>query len=336
MADPFTYDHRPGRRYVESEEDKTERESTPPTHAAPIVPKNHFGIVGALVFCYVSPFTASVCQSFLLMIMYNPYFEELGISESSHIFCELVGPWIGYLLAMSYVGGCFGKHIANPKSKLFVFALVGIAQIVHFTVFWMEDVILEDTRFKENLFVYSLIQLVNGEYFVRLVCIFLLRFVVEIDVEFRPENSCVNRCATTCCLCCGRLCIMFLGFVFLVLLAVASEKNFDSSGFNGNFEWNFQSGGGFDVPNFGGNAAGGRITALRTLNLGTSASLRDIKASYRTLAKAYHPDKCGQHGDGMDPKECESKFIKVQESYEYLTGKSAKSVRGKRPKYSRL
>ena len=226
--------------------------------------------------------------------------------------------------------------MANPKSKLHVFVLVGIAQIVYFTVFWMEDVIMEDMRLKENLIAYPLIQLLNSEYFVRLVCIVLLRFVMEINVEFRPANSCVNRCATTCCLCCGRLCMMFLGFIFLVLLSVASEKNFDSSGFNGKFEWNFQSGGGYDVPNFGGKTAGGRMAALRTLNLGTSASLRDIKGAYRTLAKAYHPDKCGQHGDGMDPKECESKFIQVQESYEYLTGKSTKRARGKRPKYSRL
>ena len=64
-----------------------------------------------------------------------------------------------------------------------------------------------------------------------------------------------------------------------------------------------------------------RRRALHSLNLGTGASMRDIKSSYRKLAKLYHPDKCGRDGS-MSIKECETHFIKVQESYEYLLGKN--------------
>ena len=90
---------------------------------------------------------------------------------------------------------------------------------------------------------------------------------------------------------------------------------------NGSARFNFDFGGD-DFGGFGGSDGGSssydynggrmpRSRALRSLNLGSGASLRDIKSSYRNLAKLYHPDKCGRGDDGMSAKMCEKKFIQV-------------------------
>jgi len=58
-------------------------------------------------------------------------------------------------------------------------------------------------------------------------------------------------------------------------------------------------------------------SAYKILEIETNASVADIKAAYRTMAKKYHPDKL-QHMDEAYRKGAQEKFQKVQEAYEQL------------------
>src|SRR3954451_1732856 len=60
----------------------------------------------------------------------------------------------------------------------------------------------------------------------------------------------------------------------------------------------------------------------RTLGLRRDASPAEIKAAYRRLAKAFHPDAAG---DAAIPR-----FLAIQAAYEQLTGISPTSDRGAR------
>jgi tetratricopeptide (TPR) repeat protein len=51
----------------------------------------------------------------------------------------------------------------------------------------------------------------------------------------------------------------------------------------------------------------------RLLGLRTGASFEDIKASYRRLARAYHPDV-----NPDNPQQAQEKFIQLTEAYKYL------------------
>ncbi len=57
--------------------------------------------------------------------------------------------------------------------------------------------------------------------------------------------------------------------------------------------------------------------AYKILEIDPSASINEIKAAYRTMAKKYHPDKL-QHMDEAYQQGAEEKFRKVQEAYEQL------------------
>ena len=54
--------------------------------------------------------------------------------------------------------------------------------------------------------------------------------------------------------------------------------------------------------------------ARRTLGLGETATLDEIKVAYRRLSLKYHPDKCA---DG-DRQECEEMFKKINKANEIL------------------
>ena len=58
-------------------------------------------------------------------------------------------------------------------------------------------------------------------------------------------------------------------------------------------------------------------TAYKILELDTNASVSEIKAAYRKMAKKYHPDKV-LHLGKEHQKGAEKKFRKVQEAYEQL------------------
>lgn len=58
-------------------------------------------------------------------------------------------------------------------------------------------------------------------------------------------------------------------------------------------------------------------SAYKILEIETNATVSDIKAAYRTMAKKYHPDKL-QHMDEAYRKGAQEKFQKVQEAYEQL------------------
>ena len=58
-------------------------------------------------------------------------------------------------------------------------------------------------------------------------------------------------------------------------------------------------------------------TAYKILELDTNASVSEIKAAYRKMAKKYHPDKV-LHLGKEHQKGAEEKFRKVQEAYEQL------------------
>lgn len=58
-------------------------------------------------------------------------------------------------------------------------------------------------------------------------------------------------------------------------------------------------------------------SAYKILEIDRTATVAEIKAAYRTMAKKYHPDKLG-HLDEVYRKGAEEKFMKVQEAYEQL------------------
>jgi DnaJ like chaperone protein len=58
-------------------------------------------------------------------------------------------------------------------------------------------------------------------------------------------------------------------------------------------------------------------SAYKILEIERNATVSDIKAAYRTMAKKYHPDKL-QHMDEAYRKGAQEKFQKVQEAYEQL------------------
>ena len=58
-------------------------------------------------------------------------------------------------------------------------------------------------------------------------------------------------------------------------------------------------------------------SAYKILEIDRTASISEIKAAYRTMAKKYHPDKL-QHMDEAYQKGAQEKFQKVQDAYEQL------------------
>jgi hypothetical protein len=331
MADPFTYN--PTATATDGVRQRRPKSSvTPdaPTGAEEVVESmetdNHFGINAAIVFHLVGSWLQSIAHTLLLTLAYSPW---LGLAnfDSADIFCEIFGPVLGYLLTMRYVGGCYGKMSGSWNTFLRSFVVVLFAQIAHFTVFWMEDVISETQAIPAPV-----ASVVNSKYFVSLVSMACIKLFYENVPGFRIENSCLNRC----CSCCVDTCTfifycmwMSVSVITIIGLFLDSSFSFDNPGTH----WQFRFGGGgagsggnYDVPSFGGHVSK-RTKSLRALNLGTSATMRDIKTAYRTLAKQYHPDKCGNGAASMPKAECEEKFIHVKEGYEYLTKKTRRSGR---------
>lgn len=54
--------------------------------------------------------------------------------------------------------------------------------------------------------------------------------------------------------------------------------------------------------------------ARKTLKLGETATIPDIKEAYRKLSVKYHPDKCKD----KDKKKCEENFKKINNANEIL------------------
>ena len=54
--------------------------------------------------------------------------------------------------------------------------------------------------------------------------------------------------------------------------------------------------------------------ARKTLKLGESATIPEIKEAYRELSLKYHPDKCKE----KDKKKCEEKFKQINNANEFL------------------
>ena len=54
--------------------------------------------------------------------------------------------------------------------------------------------------------------------------------------------------------------------------------------------------------------------ALKTLGLGDTASIAEIKDTYRKLSLKYHPDKCSK----KNVKKCEEKFKEINNANEFL------------------
>ena len=59
------------------------------------------------------------------------------------------------------------------------------------------------------------------------------------------------------------------------------------------------------------------LESLGVLGLKGGVSMQEIKSSYRSLAKEYHPDKLAGMSDGIKNL-AKEKFQMIQESYEYL------------------
>jgi DnaJ family protein C protein 3 len=60
----------------------------------------------------------------------------------------------------------------------------------------------------------------------------------------------------------------------------------------------------------------------KILQVSVDANDRDIKASYRRLAKLYHPDKAS----AAEKKEAEDKFRDVAEAYEVLSNEEKRAA----------
>lgn len=52
----------------------------------------------------------------------------------------------------------------------------------------------------------------------------------------------------------------------------------------------------------------------KILELGETATLREIKRAYREMAKIYHPDKCKKR----EKKECEGRMKEINRAYKLL------------------
>jgi len=55
--------------------------------------------------------------------------------------------------------------------------------------------------------------------------------------------------------------------------------------------------------------------ARKTLKLGESATIPEIKKAFRKLSLKYHPDKCGE----KDKAKCEKKFKEINNANQVLT-----------------
>jgi DnaJ-class molecular chaperone len=55
--------------------------------------------------------------------------------------------------------------------------------------------------------------------------------------------------------------------------------------------------------------------ARKTLGLGETATVAEIKEAYRRLSLKYHPDKCAQR----DKQECEDAFKQINRAKQILT-----------------
>lgn len=85
-------------------------------------------------------------------------------------------------------------------------------------------------------------------------------------------------------------------FLFLLLLFCSRNHAFWQRGFSSS------------------SPAGGEENYYKILGVSSSASSEEIKKSYRSLAKQYHPDKNPQ-----DPTTAEKKFIEITQAYEILS-----------------
>ena len=143
MADPFNYDHTSSvgtdstntlRRRQTTTTMETEQEMTPPSlqEDNTLKQKNLFGFNAAITFFIIGPMLKSFMQTILLTFAYAPFLPFTLDSSSADIFCEIVGPFLGYLLAMKWIGGCYGKMFPSSTYSLHflqIFALVFIAQV---------------------------------------------------------------------------------------------------------------------------------------------------------------------------------------------------------------
>ena len=54
--------------------------------------------------------------------------------------------------------------------------------------------------------------------------------------------------------------------------------------------------------------------ARKSLGLGESASLKEIKKAYRSLSRKWHPDKCKKN----DAKKCNEKMKEINHAYKLI------------------
>ncbi len=280
----------------------------------------NFGITAYFILFLTSRWFASFVHTLVLIIAYAPIFPE-KLPFDRDVPLEIIGPTLGYMCAIYFIGTSYGK-VVDTRNFLQIFVYLFIAQVLHFTLFWFEDAFID--HYKPNGLLKIIYDFVNGSSFLPLLCCQLAKHHLKDDENFKPQNSCFQNCLSGCCVCIGRLCLLLL-IMPLGLALIFGEDNGNNS-FRFDFGGNDFGGSSYDT-NSGGSGAMTRSKALRSLKLGSGASLREIKSSYRKLAKLYHPDKCGRDGN-MSIRTCEEKFIQVKEGYEYLSGKNKKERRG--------
>jgi hypothetical protein len=287
---------------------------------------NNFGLTAYIILFITCSWFASFAHTLILTFAYSPLFPET-LPFDRDVPLEIIGPVLGYLYAIYFIGTSYGK-VMDTNSFFKILIYISIGQTLHFTLFWFEDVFVD--KYKPNALLQGIYAVINGSSFLPSLCCYFANTHLKNDESFKPKDSCLQNCLSGCCVWCGRCCLLFV--IMPLVMGVLFGENNGSARFNFDF-------GGDDFGGFGGSDGGsssydyngGRMTrsrALRSLNLGSGASLRDIKSSYRNLAKLYHPDKCGRGDDGMSAKMCEKKFIQVKEGYEYLSGKNRKERRG--------
>ena len=274
---------------------------------------NHFGTTAYLVLFLTCGWFASFVHTALLIIAYAPIFPD-NLPFDRDIPLEIIGPALGYILAIYLIATSYGK-VMDFKNFTQLLLVVSIAQILHFSCFWLEDVFFD--KYGQNSLAVFFFNFVNSTNFLPCICCYYARNCLKDDINFEPSNSCLQNCLRGCCVCVGRLCFIavFLPMMLSLLLGDNNGSPFHFKFGDGDF------GSSFDDEYDSGSFQMSRQRALSSLDLGTGASMRDIKKSYRKLAKLYHPDKCGRDSS-MPIKECETRFIKVQKGYEYLLGKN--------------